>query len=347
MKPLAVAFGCILVAVALGFPLKYAEDKVYVHVVPHTHDDVGWLKTVDEYYYGANKSLQSNAAVQYILDTVVQELQLNDSRTFSYVEIAFFSQWWKEQSQATKDIVKNLVAKKQLEFVNAGWCMNDEASTHYNAIIDQMTLGLRFVEENFGEDARPRVAWHIDPFGHSSGMASLLAQMGFDAFFFARNDYEDYIVRVNASRLQMVWRSSEVFGASADLFTGILYNGYGPPHGFCFDHRCKDEPVKDDPDLFDNNVDELVSGFLEAIYDQKQHYLTNHIMLTMGSDFQYENAREDFKNLDKLMKYTMERNSSVVLFYSTPSRYVDALHQANLKWTVKTDDFFPDRKSVV
>ncbi len=38
--------------------------------------------------------------------------------------------------------VKNLVSKKQLEFVNAGWCMNDEASTHYNAIVDQMTLGV-------------------------------------------------------------------------------------------------------------------------------------------------------------------------------------------------------------
>jgi hypothetical protein len=37
--------------------------------------------------------------------------------------------------------VKQLVAKKQFEFVNAGWCMNDEATTHYNAIIDQMTLG--------------------------------------------------------------------------------------------------------------------------------------------------------------------------------------------------------------
>ena len=68
--------------------------------------------------------------------------------------------------------------------------------------------------------------------------------MGFDAFFFARNDYADYAKRKNDSTLQMVWRPSPVLGSSADLFTGILYNGYGPPNGFCFDHRCKDEPVK-------------------------------------------------------------------------------------------------------
>jgi hypothetical protein len=39
-------------------------------VIPHSHDDVGWLKTVDDYFYGANQNIQW-AGVQYTIDTVV------------------------------------------------------------------------------------------------------------------------------------------------------------------------------------------------------------------------------------------------------------------------------------
>lgn len=41
-----------------------------------------------------------------------------------------------------------------------------------------MYIGLRFILENFGEEARPRTAWQIDPFGHSSEMATIFALVG-------------------------------------------------------------------------------------------------------------------------------------------------------------------------
>jgi alpha-mannosidase len=80
-----------------------------------------------------------------------------------------------------------LVKEGRLEFVNAGWSMHDEASVHYEDMINNMLIGHNFVMREFG--ITPRVAWHIDPFGHSSANADLLAKMGFDAFIFTRLDY--------------------------------------------------------------------------------------------------------------------------------------------------------------
>jgi hypothetical protein len=42
-------------------------------------------------------------------------------------------------------------------------------------MIDQTQLGHRWILENFGSSAIPRTAWQIDPFGHSSAFAALLA----------------------------------------------------------------------------------------------------------------------------------------------------------------------------
>jgi hypothetical protein len=57
--------------------------------------------------------------------------------------------------------------------------MNDEATTHYNSIIDQHSLGAEFLRDQFGECGRPKIGWQIDPFGHSREQASLFAQVSF------------------------------------------------------------------------------------------------------------------------------------------------------------------------
>ena len=50
--------------------------------------------------------------------------------------------------------------------------------------------------------------------------------------------------------------------------TGILPNGYNPPDGFCWDQSCEDAPIRDDPDLEDFNVDDMVQMFLETAHNQ-------------------------------------------------------------------------------
>ena len=181
--------------------------------------------------------------------------------------------------------------------------MNDEAATHYNAISDQMTYGLNFVEETFGSEARPRIAWHIDPFGHSSEQASIFAQLSFDGFFFGRIDYADKKLRREQQRMELVWRGSRNLRQDSDIFTGVLYNLYMAPCEFCYDQLCNDTPVQDDPNLFDYNVNETVERFVKAASDQATHYKTNHILMMMGGDFAYQNANTWYKNLDKLIKY--------------------------------------------
>ncbi len=33
------------------------DEMLYVHLLPHSHDDVGWLKTVDMYFTGSGDSI--------------------------------------------------------------------------------------------------------------------------------------------------------------------------------------------------------------------------------------------------------------------------------------------------
>ena len=56
--------------------------------------------------------------------------------------------------------------------------------------------------------------------------------------------------------------------------------------------------------LADYNVDERVSGFVDAALSQGAQTKGNHVMFTMGSDFNYEAAAEWFGNMDKLIHYS-------------------------------------------
>ncbi|XP_004306319.1 PREDICTED: alpha-mannosidase [Fragaria vesca subsp. vesca] len=313
-------------------------EKLNVHLVPHSHDDVGWLKTVDQYYVGANNSIRG-ACVQNVIDSVISSLLEDKNRKFIYVEIAFFQRWWRQQSPALKIKVKELVSSGQLEFINGGMCMHDEATAHYIDLIDQTTLGHQFILKEFGQT--PRVGWQIDPFGHSAVQAYLLgAELGFDSLFFARIDYQDRAVRLRDKTLEVIWQGCKSLASSSQIFTGIFPKHYDPPDGFVFEINDVSPPIQDDILLFDYNVQERVNNFVAAALAQANVTRTNHIMWLMGTDFRYQYANSWFRQMDKFIHY-VNQDARVNAFYSTPSIYTDAKYAADEQWPLKTDDFFP------
>ncbi|KAJ7944151.1 Alpha-mannosidase [Quillaja saponaria] len=330
--------------VVYGSYVKYntgggvVEGKLNVHLVAHSHDDVGWLKTIDQYYVGSNNSIQG-ACVENVLDSVVESLLRDPNRKFVFAEMAFFHRWWVEQSLETQEQVRKLVDADQLEFINGGWCMHDEATCHYIDMIDQTTLGHRFIKEQFNKI--PRAGWQIDPFGHSAVQAYLLgAELGFDSVHFARIDYQDRAKRKGDKTLEVVWRGSKTFGSSSQIFTNAFPVHYSPPPGFHFEVNDDFVPVQDNPLLYDYNVEQRVNDFISAAMTQANVTRTNHIMWTMGDDFQYQYAESWFKQMDKLIHY-VNKDGTVNALYSTPSIYTNEKNAANQAWPLKTDDYFP------
>ncbi|CAI5521653.1 unnamed protein product, partial [Closterium sp. Naga37s-1] len=307
------------------------EGKLNVHLIAHSHDDLGWVKTVDEYYLDQ---------VQYIIETVVDQLADNPDRKFIQVEQGFFFLWWQQQGETMRNRVRKLVASGQLEFINGGWVMHDEAVCHYTDMVHQMSMGHRFIQENF--NITPRVAWQIDPFGHSATQASLItSQAGLDAFIFGRADYKDMEKRKAEKKMEFVWRAGTGAPRDTQVFTGILYDGYYSPQEFRYqqtdspEYRFRDWPNERNP-----NVEQFVNFFVQETMNRAQAFRTNHLLFPMGEDFSFNEAIMWFKNMDKLIHY-VNLDGRVNALYSTPSFYVDAVQKENKTWPLKTGDMFP------
>ena len=61
------------------------NTTVFIHLVCHTHDDVGWNLIPEDYY---------KTKVKQILTKVIEALYENLERKFSFAEIFYFEKWW-------------------------------------------------------------------------------------------------------------------------------------------------------------------------------------------------------------------------------------------------------------
>lgn len=86
-----------------GWRLEYdpkewnSHHKLKVFVVPHSHNDPGWIKTFDEYYEQLTKSILTN---------MMHQLNQNPGMSFIWAEISYFSRWYEKLSNDERLIVK-------------------------------------------------------------------------------------------------------------------------------------------------------------------------------------------------------------------------------------------------
>ncbi len=139
-----------------------------------------------------------------------------------------------------------LVLQGRLEFVNAGWSMHDEACAHYEDMINNMYIGHQFLLNEIG--VTPRIGWQVDPFGHSSANPRLFAEMGFDAWFFGRLDYQDKAKRIAETSMEFIWQPFiNHLNTSTQIFTHAMLNSYCYVSDMWWDDRFQgDGPVVDD-----------------------------------------------------------------------------------------------------
>ena len=178
----------LLFAAAAAAVAAAPPQTIDLHLCPHSHLDVGFDWTPDTMFSknltGPNqiKGPGRLKSVGVVMDAVVAALQQDPKRTYNMAEIFYLDLWLTSKvgrPQEREALIK-LIQAGQFNFMNGGWCQNDEASIHIDGIIDQHTLGHLFLRSLLGDFYTPKVGWQVDPFGHSAGHAWVLYQMGFD-----------------------------------------------------------------------------------------------------------------------------------------------------------------------
>lgn len=328
-----------------------------IHFVPHTHDDVGWLKTPLQYFWGLNNSI-AHSSVNFIIHAVIRSLASNPDRKFSWTEQFFFQEYLQNADDDMLLLTDQVVNSGQLEFINGGFSMHDEALPLAQDMIDNTALGHRLLMEEFG--VAPTVQWALDPFGHGTFQGSMMASpvSGMNAMFFMRADWQDISHRQNTTTTEFIWAPSPSLGLDRGAtFAGIVYGGSYCTfeNGFLsMDPYSNDSPVVDDPLATDYyNVAEAVNATvnmaLDALKVVPQGGIadgTSDVMILLGCDFEWENALSWYENTDKLIHY-LNLDGRVNAFYSTPSIYANAKLETGREYSLTSNsdlypyDFYP------
>lgn len=339
-----------------GWNVEYDErqwnrnKKLKIFVCPHSHNDPGWKKTFEEYYISQTRS---------ILNYMVPKLLEDERRKFIWAEISYFSLWWSEIPQRTKENVKLLLSRGQLEFVTGGWVMADEANTHYYSVIEQLLHGHQWLLNHLGY--KPRHSWSIDPFGLSPTFPFILQKSGFKALAVQRTHYEVKKYLAQHKQLEFRWRQLWDNSGWTELMTHMMpFYSYDVPHTCGPDPKiCCQFDFKRLPGyglscpwhvppqkITEENVAQRSELLLDQYRKKAQLYATDVLFVPLGDDFRYDRSTEwdqQYQNYQKIFDYINGNpRLNAHAQFGTLSDYFNALHEEKAinEFPTLSGDFF-------
>lgn len=297
-----------------------ATNPLQVIVVPHSHNDPGWLKTFEQYFETQTK---------WILNNMLSQMTKSKQTSFIWAEVSFFARWYESlKSEDAKESIKLLLENGQLEFVTGGWVMNDEANTNYFGIIAQLVEGHEWLVHNL--NYRPKNGWAIDPFGLSSSMAFLLKQMGFQSMVVQRVHYalKKYLAKQHLLEFnwRQPWEQVDKSGFNDILCHVMPFYSYDVPHTCGPDPKvcCQFDfkrlanarmscPWKVQPQtITDDNVQVQAELLLDQYKKKAMLFQTNALLVPLGDDFRFDKALEwikQFENYQNLFDFINSKPS--------------------------------------
>jgi len=327
-----------------------------VIVVPHSHNDPGWHKTVDLYFKDQTRPT---------LDYMLEKLQQFPNMSFVWAETVFLSMWWDTLNGEKRQALRRLLKRGQLEIVGGGWVVPDEATTHYFALIDQLMEGHQWLHTNL--EINPTNTWSLDPFGYSEFLPYLYKQSGFQNAVILRihAKVKEHLQKEKA--LEFIWRQSWDIQNITDFMTLVmpymLYNikhSCGPDPDICvkYDFRKIAGEISDSRAEVVNsgNVDRLSKQLLGQYRKKAKLFQHNVVLVPLGDDFRFDREIEwdqQFKNYMQLFNHMNRQvDWNVQARFGTVKDYFDEVHAAMLKlnhidlhslhkFPTLSGDFFP------